>query len=37
MGSMTESVHPLTIQKEEIDAAVKIIEESISEQEKEIG
>jgi putrescine aminotransferase len=32
-----EFAPPLTIQKEEIDAAVKIIEECISEKEKEIG
>jgi adenosylmethionine-8-amino-7-oxononanoate aminotransferase len=32
-----ELAPPLTIQKEEIDAAVKIIEECISEEEKEMG
>jgi putrescine aminotransferase len=32
-----EFAPPLTIEKEEIDAAVKIIEECISEEEKEMG
>jgi 4-aminobutyrate aminotransferase-like enzyme len=32
-----EFAPPLTIQKEEIDEALKIIEECISEEEKEMG
>jgi 4-aminobutyrate aminotransferase-like enzyme len=37
MGQALEFAPPLIIQKEEIDEAIKILEECISEEEKEMG
>jgi len=37
MGPALEFAPPLIIQKEEIDEAIKILDQSISEEEKDLG
>ena len=37
MGHALEFAPPLIIQKEEIDQAIRILDESITEEEKEMG